>query len=272
MKYKLVLSDFDGTLRRTQGGISEGNARAIRAFSDAGGIFVLCTGRMLSSIRPYAEQLCLSGYLSAYQGAVIQDVSTGEFVRDKRIPNADAVRICEFLQRGGRHVHVYDGDDFYVNVDDQFRAWYEQICKVRGILTNTDIASVVREKHICPHKILVVCEASDREEILGEAQRVFGEEFYVTTSTANLVEIVSKGCDKGDALRFIAERYGIPLRETIACGDNFNDLPMIRAAGLGVAVENAEEELRRAADYVTRSCDEDGVGYVIRKFCLGENI
>ena len=272
LHYKLIVSDFDGTLRRTEGGISEGNARAIEEYVRAGGVFALCTGRMMSSILPYARRLRLRGLVAAYQGAMIRDIESGALVRDNRIPCADAQQICAFLQGMGRHIHVYDGDDFYVNRDDDFRRWYEQACAVRGILTPEDIAATVRDKNISPHKIIAVGPPEERAAVLAALQQKFGERFYVTTSMEYLVEIVCKGSDKGGALEYLCGHYGIPLAEAIAVGDNYNDLPMVRKAGLGVAVANGEEALRREADFVTRTCDEDGVGYVIRKFGLGESI
>lgn len=81
-----------------------------------------------------------------------------------------------------------------------------------------------------------------------------------------------QGCDKGGALRYLAEYYNIPIGQTVAIGDNYNDLPMLKAAGFGVAVENGEEALKRQAGFVTKSCDDNGVAYVIRKFGFGEKI
>ena len=270
LKYKLIVSDFDDTLRRTEGGISSTNAQTIRRYVEAGGIFALCTGRMTSSILPYARQLGLKGLVVAYQGAIVQDVESGKILRDLRISWPDAAEICAYLQNYDYHVHVCDGDDFYVNKDDESLALYEKICAVRGIVAKQPLSQVVNERKISPHKILVMCEAKERSGVLSGLCEKFGSRFYITTSTENLVEIVANGSDKGGALKFLAEHYGIPLSETIAIGDNFNDLPMIQAAGLGVAVENGEEELKKQADFITRTCDEDGVGFVIRKFGLGE--
>lgn len=272
LPYRLIVSDFDGTLRRTAGGISDENLSAVEKYTEAGGVFALCTGRMPISILPYARQLGLKGLIASYQGALITDIESGTVVRDGRIPVSDAVRICLFLQKSGLHIHVYDGDVLYVNKDDEFRKWYEKACNVRGGLTPFAISKVVEEKGISPHKIVVVCESEVRDEILESVERAFGDRFYTTTSTENLVEIVMQGCDKGGALRYLADYYHIPIEQTVAVGDNYNDLPMLKAAGLGVAVENGEEDLKKQAGFVTKSCDDDGVAYVIRKFGFGEKI
>lgn len=270
LKYGLIVSDFDGTLRRSEGGVSETSMTAIREYIDAGGKFCLCTGRMASSILPYARKLTPGGLAAAYQGAIVFDVDSGKKLRDVRIPQADAAEIAAFMQEGGRHVHVYDGDIFYSNVRDGFLAMYERICGVKAIVTETDIAETVRRNHICPHKLLVMCEASSRNSIYASVKERFGDRYYVTTSTENLVELTMPGCDKGDALAFFAERYGIPLGRTVAVGDNINDLPMIRRAGIGAAVSNADAALKKEADFIAQSCDDDGVAQIIRKYGLGE--
>lgn len=269
MRYRLIVSDFDGTLRRTEGGISEGNIRAVSEYVEAGGVFALCTGRMASSIRPYAKQLGLKGLLVSYQGAIIEDIAGGEIVRDVRIPNAESVVICRDLEQQGYHIHVYDGDVFYSNKADDLLAQYERICGVKAVI-EPQLSRLVEQKNIRPHKILVMCRPEERAAACSLIEKMLGDEYYVTTSSDFLVEIVGKGTDKGGALEYLANYYGIPLSQTIAVGDNFNDLPMIEKAGLGVAVQNGEKTLKEAAGFVTRSCDEDGVAYVIRKFGLGE--
>ena len=267
---ELIVSDFDGTLRRTEGGISEGNVRAIKDFVASGGVFAFCTGRMLSSIMPYAKSLGLEGLIVAYQGAVIADIASGKLLRDVRMPCADAAEMCSFLHGLGRHIHVYDGDDVYMNRDDEMKRYYEAVCGVSGILTQEDIAKTVVEKVICPQKVLAMNEKEENQDIYRRVQARFGEKYDVTSSSEFLVEITSFGCNKGGALEFLSQYYQIPLDKTAAIGDNYNDIPMILKAGIGIAVKNGVEEIRRQADFVTRTNDEDGVAYAIRKFGLGE--
>lgn len=266
LRYKLIVSDFDGTLRGSDGKVSAGNAAAIRNYVASGGVFALCTGRIPAAIVPHAKALGLRGPVASFQGAHISDIESGEVMRDCRIPCEAAVEICRFLQKSGEHIHVYDGDVFYVNRNDDFRRWYEAAVGLRARLTPEDIDETVAHMRISPHKILVVCNAAARDALLAAVQARFGKEFYVTTSMENLVEIVSRGCDKGDALEFLAQYYHIPIAETVGIGDNINDLPLIRRAGVGVAVGNAEAELKAEADFVAPACDEDAVAAVISAY------
>ena len=272
MNYRLIVSDFDGTLRKTEGGISDGNIGAIEDYIAAGGVFAFCTGRMLTSIMPYAKQLGLKGLVVAYQGAVIADIESGKLLRDVRMDAEGAAEVCDYLQGLGRHIHVYDGKDVYMNRDDEYKRYYEKVCGVSGILTGEDVASVVREKGIRPQKVLSMNAAEENAEIFALVNGRFKDRYEVTSSSDFLVEVTSFGCNKGGALEFLAGYYGIPMEKTIAVGDNYNDIPMIEKAGLGVAVQNGVAEIKKEADFITKTCDEDGVGYVIRKFGLGENV
>ena len=272
LRYKLIASDFDGTLRRSSGSVSQETKRAVAAFTAAGGIFALCTGRMTASILPHAREMGLQGLIVAYQGGVIRDIGSGAYLRDLRMPHAEAVGLCRFFEEEGQHVHVYDGDTFYVNRDDGYRAYYEQVCRVRGVLAQPSVAAVMEREKISPNKIVAMCPAQERDGLLSRCLAAYGDSFYVTSSMEQMVEVAPRGADKGSALEFLARYYNIPREETMSFGDNFNDLPLIRCAGLGVAVGNAVPELKAAAGLVTGSCDEDGVAYAIRKFAMGEEV
>lgn len=109
---------------------------------------------------------------------------------------------------------------------------YERICGVKAEIA-PDITGTVARERIRPHKVLVMCPPEERDKAYAFAKKEFGGELYVTTSSEFLVEIVCKGSDKGGALEYLSEHYGIPLSQSVAIGDNINDLPMIRKAGLG---------------------------------------
>lgn len=269
LRYKLIASDFDGTLRHTDGEVSEETKETVREFTSRGGIFALCTGRMTASILPRAREMGLNGLAVAYQGGVIVDTASGKILRDERIPCSDTVEICRFLEEDN-HLHVYDGDRFFVNENDGFLAMYERICRVHGILTPRAVSRTVEAEHVSANKIVAMCEAEKQAELLSRCRAGFGDRYYITSSMEQMVEIAPKGVDKGTALDFMASYYGIPLAETIGFGDNYNDIPLIRKAGLGIAIGNGVQELKDAAGYVTKSCDEDGVAYAIKKFALGE--
>lgn len=131
-KYPLIVSDFDETLRNDEGTISPENAEAIRKYIAAGGIFAICTGRMMTSILPHAESLRLDSLLVGYQGALILDLKSGKYLRDEHMSVKEAVRVCRTLEKTGLHIHVYDRDKFYVNADDGFSPPMNESAKSRA--------------------------------------------------------------------------------------------------------------------------------------------
>ncbi|MBQ3760312.1 MAG: HAD hydrolase family protein, partial [Synergistaceae bacterium] len=108
-----------------------------------------------------------------------------------------------------------------------------------------------------------------RENLLKSLPHVFPKLLF-TSSVPNNIEINDTKANKGGGLKFLAEYLGIPMSETLAFGDGLNDITMIEAAGIGVAMENAVDEVKAAADYVTLDCNNDGVAEGIKRFCFGQ--
>ena len=192
-KYPLIVSDFDETLRNDEGTISPENAEAIRKYIAAGGIFAICTGRMMTSILPHAESLRLDSLLVGYQGALILDLKSGKYLRNEHMSVKEAVRVCRTLEEMGLHIHVYDCDKFYVNADDGLLAAYERICKVKGKIVTSGMADFVVQNNIRPQKILAMVEPEQKAAVFEKTTQLLGEDFYVTTSAGALVEITKKG-------------------------------------------------------------------------------
>lgn len=263
MKYRLFLSDFDGTLVRSDGTISERNKAAIGRYRQAGGIFVVCTGRMLSSILPRLKELGLEdGLVAAYQGATIADIRTGELIKDVAFPQEGALEIVRFLERGGHHIHVYTVSALYANRRDEMLDEYERVCGVKAFCIDERLSERIERERLRAVKILVMIEPERRFSVRDDLRKAFGEKYYFTCSSEWLVEAMPLGQNKGAAAEYLARRYDIPLGCVAAIGDQLNDLPMLEKVGGKYAVGNAEEELKENA-VVVPSCDEDGVAAAI---------
>lgn len=269
MRYKLFLSDFDGTLVRGDGTVSEANRRAIETYRRAGGIFAVVTGRMMTSILPRLKELGLDdGLAVAYQGAMIADVRTGEILKSGGFSQEDALTCIRYFEKCGYHVHVYTGEDFYSNMEDEYLRVYEEICRVKGKI-EPHLSDMVAAKSVNVIKVLAMVASNERDRVKAETEAALGEEFFVTCSSAFLVEVMPKGQNKAGAVEFLSAYYRIPSEEIAAIGDQLNDLPMLEAAGGKFAVENAEKELKRRATVVA-SCEEDGVAEALMKYALGD--
>jgi hypothetical protein len=261
------MSDFDGTLLRTDGTISAETRKAIDRYIADGGTFGVCTGRMTSSIQPRAKELGLKGLLASYQGAVITDIETGKVLVDGYIPTADAAEICRVCEELHLHTHVYTLDHFYVNVNDEHLAAYEQICGVKGeVVTDTPLSDIVEQKDLKVRKVLVMVYPNEKQRVFEILSSRLGDKYYVTYSAACLVEVSTKTHSKGTAVRFMAEHYRVPLEKTIAVGDSLNDLPMLCTAGLGLAVKNADDKLKGKATLFPYSNDENAIGRIIEEY------
>ncbi len=269
MKYPIFLSDFDGTLVRADGTVSEANRRAIETYRKAGGVFAIVTGRMLVSILPRLKELGLSdGLAVAYQGAVIADVRTGEILKCGGFSAEAALRPIRYFESCGYHIHVYTGDDFYSNMDDEYLRAYEDICCVKGKI-EPRLSDMVAARSVNVIKVLAMVDLSDRDRVKAETERFLGEEYFVTCSSPYLVEVMPKGENKAGAVDFLSAYYGVPRGKIAAIGDQPNDLPMLERAGGKFAVSNAEQALKERATVVA-SCEEDGVAEALLKYALGE--
>lgn len=272
MKYPLFLSDFDGTLVRADGTISQVNKRAIAAYRAAGGVFAVCTGRGPAAIVPRLKELGLTqGLAVAYQGATVMDIATGELLKDDGFAQEDALKVIRLLEEGGRHVHVYTVDKLYCNVDDEPLHMYERICRVTAErITGMPLSEYVKEHRLRVVKVLAMVEKEDRLPLMRWLAPQLGDAFYVTCSADFLVEVMPAGQSKAAAVDFLCGYYGIARAKCAAIGDQLNDLPMIERAGGKFAVANAEEELKKRARVVA-SVEEDGVAQALA-IAMGEEV
>ena len=266
--YSLIVSDFDGTLVNDDGSISAINKQAITQYIKAGGKFAISTGRMPAGILPRARELGLKGLVSCCQGAIIADIVSGKVIMDGRIPYETTLAAVQKMEEMGLHIHVYDQWEYYCNMDDEALKIYERAVKSKAtLILDRKMSDFVKEKRLCSYKILAMVRAEDNDRILNALAAENFEGCGVTRSSSFLVEVVNKQYSKGTAIAFLAEHFGVALDKTIAVGDQRNDLPMIEQAGLGIAVQNADEGLKEKAKYVCKRTNEEGaIAEVIEKF------
>ena len=273
INYPLIISDFDGTLLRTDGTISEETKSAISGYIAAGGTFGICTGRMYTSILPRAKALGLKGIVASYQGSVLTDIETEKMLVDGYISAEDAARICRVFEKLDLHIHLYELEKFYVNKADEALEAYEKVCNVKGeVVTSEPLSEFVLRKKPKIRNVLAMVTAEQKQADYQKAKEELGDEFYVTYSAAFLVEVTGKQYSKGTAVRFLADYYHVPIEKTIAVGDSLNDLPMLTAAGLGLAVKNADAALKEQVRTFPYTNDENAVGRIIAEYgFLGED-
>ena len=272
INYPLIVSDFDGTLVRKDGTINEKDKQAIAAYVAAGGKFAVSTGRLPAGILPRVRELGLKGYVCCCQGSIIVDIESGAVILSGTLSCERTIEICKKMEAMDLHIHVYDLWDFYCNKDDFGLKLYEKATQTKAhLVLDKPLSQFVQEQQLCAYKLLALVPAEENERILTELAAENFEGCDVTKSESFLVEVVNNKYSKGTAVEFLANYFGIAIDKTIAVGDQRNDLPMIRVAGLGIAVQNADEFLKKEANYICQYSNEEGaIADVIERFGFSE--
>lgn len=267
INYALIVSDFDGTLVKEDGTISPKTRENIHRYIEDGGIFAVSTGRMPAGILPRVKELGLKGVVCCGQGSAIVDIESNEVLLEGNIPNDIAVKICEKMEEMGLHIHVYTFWDYYSNMDDDALKMYERIVKSKAILVQDQpISKFVKESGMHPCKVLAMVAPEDNEKVLVALEKENFDGCEVVRSSVYLVEVSNAQFTKGTSVEFLAEKYNVPLKKTIAVGDQINDLSMIETAGLGIAVQNADEAVKARAVVCDYTNEEDAIAHIIEEY------
>ena len=270
--YKLITCDLDETLLNDEHNISKENLQAIKAASKLGVKFVPTTGRGYNSVRNTLEKLGLADqeqeYVISYNGGAITENKGERLLHFDGISFELAQKLyCRGLQYNV-NIHVYTKDMVYI-----YSFWSNDISDLSKRMPVTEIfdknLDFLKGQDIV--KLLYVnTDYSYLKQIESELKDLT-KELDISYSSNRFMEFNHKGVNKGAGLLSLANLLEIPLEETIAIGDNFNDLSMIRAAGIGVGVQNMVEEIKPICDYITKATNnESAVAEVIQKFIFGE--
>lgn len=269
IKYRLVVSDFDGTLVKRDTTIGELSKNAIAEYIRNGGYFALSSGRMPHSIQERAKELGLQGIVCAYQGSVIMDIESGKVYSEGKLDYNLALEACKDFEEKGYHFHIYDFDKFYSNMDDDGLRAYAKATNEKTFV-NPNLAQFMIDTGFVPYKILVMVHADDLMSTYNYLSEKYGDRCYVTCSSRHFVELCNKHYSKGTSVEYLMQRFGVSKQETMAIGDQINDLPMLKTAGLGIAVKNCQEQLKDQVFVYDYTNEEDAVGRAIEQFAYEE--
>lgn len=269
MKYKLLAFDLDGTLTNSEKIITSRTKEALYKARKEGYIIALASGRPVYGIMPVAKELELStygGYILAYNGGCIIDCKTGNIIYDKKIPEAYVKDICRFAIERNYALLTYEGDCIITNKKEN------QFVQIEAQINHLPIKQIENiDSHINfpVNKFLITEDPEIVEKEIPNVQAEFPE-LNVFSSAPFFMEIVPPDIDKSDSLEYLMNKLGYTTNELVAFGDGGNDVGMLKCAGLGIAMANANQACMDAADYVTLSNDEDGCGIALEKIMAGE--
>ena len=275
---KLLVMDLDGTLLPHGGVISERTIAAIRAARELGVVTTISSGRNIPSFIEYARTAGVNGPLIGMQGAIARELpapgesGSGALLRHVPFTSVLAARAVEWCRQNDLWGHAVIQDDYAFDATDPhyetYKGWLAGNPAER-LHSIQDLAHHLRQAPQEISKIVAHAPAGHPESVLVRAREAFGGELDITISHPEYLEFTAPGVNKGTALAWLAARLNIPLAETMAIGDQHNDLEMLLAAGHGVAMYGAPEAVQRAARHLAPPSEEDGAARMIERLILG---
>lgn len=267
MNYRMLVLDLDDTLLRDDRTVSELTRRRLLEAQQQGMIVVLASGRPTYAMQHLAKELCLAeygGYFISFNGARITSCADQHILLSVDISHAQMCKLFDLAQEHGVYIQTYTEDHILVSKDNE----YTQIEKE---ITGMDVIECADFKAEIPKTAVkaMMLEHPDRLKEVEKALRpVVENELYMTITKPFFLEFMNPAVDKGKSLVTLAQHLNVPMKQVIAVGDSYNDISMIKAAGLGVAMGNAVEAVKQAADYETADNEHDGVAHVVERFFL----
>ncbi|WP_322903043.1 HAD family hydrolase [Paenibacillus campi] len=288
MTIQLIAIDLDGTLLSGHTYINETNKAAIRAAQAAGIVVAIATGREHNNVRSFLETAELVTPVISSNGSVIHDEQKQPMF-SLPLARHQALEVLDWLEKNDYYYQVHTSRGIYTistghqllaveidrllstNPDPSYLQMLEAMQSMSAKLKMIRVHTYHEiPDHTDFYNILALSFEQDKLEV-GRKHFDGREDITMVVSGHMNFEIEHKHASKGTALQHLAAHYNIPLEQTMAIGDNFNDISMIQLAGLGVAMGNAELEVKAIADEITLTNEQDGVAHAIYK-ALGMNV
>lgn len=278
---KLIAIDLDGTLLSTTGVISEGNRNAILEAQKQGNIIAISSGRSLHDTKQILQDTGLKCPIMTGNGGL--SFESNKVIQHHILSDEVLTEMMDLLYETGLYYEIYTNDGVLIKQDNR-GILDNEIEAIRELSTSSELENASHTIDIqyqqngliyVPdyqeinftdkgvYKLFVLSFDKEKLEKM-RTDLADREDISITTSGAQKLEIGSSQASKGNALKFMAEHFAIPLESTVAIGDNLNDLSMFEIAGVSIAMGNAEADVKKQATYITKHHNEDGVAYGLR--------
>lgn len=270
MKEKVLVLDIDGTLTNSQKEITPATRQGIQAVMERGHKVILASGRPTPGMRRYEQELELTkygGYLLSFNGGRIIECRTGEIVYQRILPPMVIPELYSFAQKNGCGLITYFGDCIISAFEP------DQYVELESRINGMDVKVVENFKGFVDfdvNKCLLTAPVEKAQQLEQELQQKYKGTLSIYRSEPFFIEVMPMNVDKATSLDRMLEAIGLTREDAVCCGDGFNDISMIKYAGVGVAMGNAQPAVKEAADYITATNDEDGLVQVIDHFILNE--
>jgi Cof subfamily protein (haloacid dehalogenase superfamily) len=268
--FKLLVLDVDGTLVNKKGAVSAADKAALGKAADLGVRISLSTGRVIQACLELIRELALDGYHIFYDGALVANLSTGEELYAQPLSKEVVKEAVEFARTSGTYLELYSTSHFFAERENWSDDIHRRFFRVEP--TFTDFSGIWERERII--KAELVAHNAAEEAKAAEFRRHFGRRLHFSTASTpafpdvRFINITDPGVSKGEALKALAARLGVRREEVMAIGDGSNDIPLLEAAGLAVAMGDAPDEVKAAAAYITLDVDHSGVAAAVERFLL----
>lgn len=273
MNYKLICIDMDGTLLNDEKTVSERSIRTIKSAVEKGVRVAVCTGRLFTSADYYANLIGSKIPVIAANGAYIREKDENRIIYKSSLSIEKCRKILKVVKKFNMYPHFNTSEAVLTEKMIYTSKGYAEANKTlppdRQI--RIEVVSDWEKAFEKYEENIMKCIIADKDaEKLSEAKKLMaeGEDLEVVSSMRDNIEVMNAGTSKGRAVEILAGFYGIKREEVICIGDSENDLSMIEYAGMGVAMGNGEDYVKKAAKYITDTNNSDGVAKAIEELVL----
>jgi hypothetical protein len=270
MNYKLLVVDVDGTLIGRDGSVSVENKKALTKARDSGTMVSLSTGRVPRACLKIIKQLSLDGYHIFFDGALVSNPSQSQEVYVQPLNKKVVREAVEFARSNDIYLELYSATRYFVERETWGTALHRQFFDLEPVVT--DFTELLNRERIIKAELMT----STPEEV-AQANSFYlqfnGRLHFSWVRTPaypriDFINVVDPGVSKGKALAALASHLGISMTEVMAIGDGTNDIPLLSSAGLSIAMNNAPDEVKAIAHYITLDVDHGGLAAAINEFLL----
>lgn len=266
--YKVIALDMDGTLLNSDKVITQKTKTALMAAREKGVKVVLASGRPIDGLKQYLNELNLvdtDEYVLSYNGCLVQETKTNSIIHEVGLKGEDLHYIYDLSTKFGVNIHAFSSKQGLITPKNSKYTEFE--ARLNNIDINiVDFNKVDKDENII--KIMLIDEPEILDKAIASLPKEAYEKYTIVKSTPHFLEIINKNGNKGEGLKALAKHLNITHEEIIAVGDAGNDIEMIEYAGLGVAMANATEEVKKVANFHTNSNNDDGIATIIEKYIM----
>lgn len=267
---KIVVCDMDGTLLNSDHLVSKNNLMAIHRLEDEGIPFVVATGRAYQLMKPYFDMLALENPFILSNGGEVSLAYSEKPLQSAYLDEEDAINIMDYCKKHKMVYLVYTRNAIYSTYNSRVEFFKEQNKKLkphqRAIFKDMIDHADLSAKHKVNKILIVEIDRSIHQKAVEDIKKM--GKFEIAESQTSFIDVNPFEVSKGYALSFIADYFNVEVKNIMAIGDQDNDVSMLEKAGFSICMDNGSEKAKKAADFITKSNDLDGVAHAINTFLL----